>query len=843
MHALLFPLAKEIQEWRFAASSWSAAAAFLVAVGVIAYVAVAYLLEPRSEGRSGAGRFFLGATRVLAILVAVAILFRPVESKETSEVKDGYVVVAIDKSRSMSLKDREQDPKLSSGIAAACGVDERKLRDMDRLARVKAALLNAQTHVLRALATKNRLKLYSFDAGRQRLSEVERLEKEEAGHPGTHEHGAGDGPGAASGEDEKTAAAALSAEASLERSKKEIQGLEADGPSTALGDSLQRILSDLRSERVAALVLLTDGRSNSGSLAPDAVAARFGRKGVKVFAIGVGDPEPPKDLAIDSLEAPDVSIAGDVISFDYVVRAQGYPGPKEITVELRFDGNVVQRKQVVLGGDRTEKGDRIRYKPEKPGEYNVEVRVPPDEAEITTENNRVFHRLRVIDQRIKVLCVEGYPRWEWRFLKNAMVRDKNLEVQCLLLSADPGAIQEATKGVAQIHAFPTREDLLQYHVVILGDVSPQALDATGRPVFPEGSLEALKEFVGDQGGGLLMISGEQDSPRRWVSTPVGPLLPIQIDEAEVPTNREWNEPWKPRLTREGLSSPILRLVPDSERNRELWEGTGPSSLPGFFWYARTLKPKPLARILAEHPTEKNANGNYPIFAWQYYKSGTVFWSGIDETWRWRSGIGDRYMYQLWQQVLRFLAHGRFQRSKRFLVTTDKGVYNVGEEVRVSARVLDRKFQPASDKSQEVQIERPDGQQEKLELKLIEGRPGQYEGRLKPAKVGVYKVSIDPGSSGGEGEVAPRIFEVKFPSIELEEPRMDEAGLRKIAETSGGRFLRLDELPRVPEEVETIREMIPIAATERELWDNGFVLAAFAAFVIVEWIGRKIARLL
>src|SRR5207253_3183695 len=109
-------------------------------------------------------------------------------------------------------------------------------------------------------------------------------------------------------------------------------------------------------------------------------------------------------------------------------------------------------------------------------------------------------------------------------------------------------------------------------------------------------------------------------------------------------------------------------------------------------------------------------------------------------WRWRAGVGDRYMYRFWGQILRFLAHGRFQRSKRFLVTTDKSKYTVGEETRIRARVLDRSLRPATEKSQEVVVERPDAQTEKLELKLIEGSPGNYEGRYKPVKMGTYKVS-------------------------------------------------------------------------------------------------------
>ena len=57
-------------------------------------------------------------------------------------------------------------------------------------------------------------------------------------------------------------------------------------------------------------------------------------------------------------------------------------------------------------------------------------------------------------------------------------------------------------------------------------------------------------------------------------------------------------------------------------------------------------------------------------------------------------------------------------------------------------------------SQEVVVERPDAQTEKLELKLIEGSPGNYEGRYKPVKMGTYKVSIDPGTTGSDGDVVP-----------------------------------------------------------------------------------------
>jgi hypothetical protein len=808
-------LAKEDLEVRFEGAP-APYVVFAIAVAVVAFVAIAYILEPRGDSRSRAGRVFLAGLRLAAILLAVGILFRPVERKETRETKDGYVVIAIDKSRSMSLKDREGDEPFRLNLSQQIGVPFAELRDMDRLARVKHALTNDQRKFLERLCEKNRVKVYTFDATRNRIADVAKVEKEAR-------------------KDENAPA-----DTTLARAVQEIQAIEADGPATALGESLQKILTDVRSERVAALVLLTDGRSNAGALQARDVAVRYQKKSIPIYAIGIGDPNPPKDLAIENLEAPEVSIAGDKVHFVFLVRAQGYDQPRDVDLELWIDGTLAKREKVTLGGEKVEASKSIEWKFDREGEFNVEIRIPPDEAEITTENNKVNHRIRIINQKIKVLYVEGYPRWEYRFLRNAMIRDSKVEVQCLHLLADPG-VEETTKGLPQLRGFPSREELMQYHVIILGDINPSAVGWDGRPVFPEGTWENIREFVGDQGGGLLVISGELDMPRRFANNVLAPVLPIVIDEDDGREARDFSEAWHPRITREGMRSEILRLESDEERWKALWDG--PMALPGLRFYARAQKVKPLAHVLAEHPTDRNQNGNYPIWCWHYYKSGTVFWSANDETWLWRPGVGDRYSYGFYQRILRFLATGRWQHNKRFLVTTDKSKYVVGDEARIGARVLDRSYKPSSEKTQEVVVERPDGQTEKLELKLIEGRPGNYEGRYKPAKMGSYKVSIDPGTGGSDSEVAMKMFDVKFPSIELEEPRMDQEGLEAIAKASGGEFLRLDKINEVPDRIPPMTETVAASANERELWDNNWMLAVFASLLVVEWVGRKIARLL
>jgi hypothetical protein len=788
---------------------------FLIVVLVLAFAAASYLLEPRGERRPL--KLPLALLRGAAIVLAIGILFRPIQSRELQDVKHGQVVIAIDTSRSMGFLDREKDEATRRALADALGVSTERLRELDRLSRVKLALRHEGGAWLRALAEKNRVRIFTFDSTRERLTEIEKQARGDA-EPA-------DGEEPAPGDAVADALARLEACAS-------------DGQSTALGDSLQRILTDLRSERVAGLVLVTDGRSNAGSLSADAVASRFGRKGIKIYAIGVGDPDPPRDLSVDDFRAPDVSLAGDVVNGSVLVKAQGYPEPRDVTVRIKLDDAQVFEQVVRIGGGAEgEVAVTFTTKIAQPGEYTLEAIAEPDPDELTADNNRAVRRIRVIDERIRVLYIEGYPRWEYRYLKNALIRDRHMQVQALLLSADPDYHQEHSDTAPALRRMPSPEELLEYHVIIIGDVNPEARTRTGEPAFTPGAFEAIKELVKERGGGLLMISGEQSAPRAYAGTPLEDVLPIVIDP-NAGRGQDYSRPWRPKLTLEGDQSPLMRLEPDEAQNRQLWDVL----LPDLYWYVPVEKPKPQARVLAVHPRDRNQNGPYPLAAWHRYGAGTVFWMGFDEGWRWRAGVGDKYHYRYYGQIVRFLSLQSFTRTKRFFVTTDKTQYGVGEEVRVRAEIRDRDPGVVDRPTQEVIIDLPDGTSQTLGLKAIEGDPGKFDGTFKPVLVGAYRAHIDPGPSGSLTEVASRIFEVKLPRLELQEPRMDQEGLERIASASGGEFLTLADLRKV--EIEEVPpEPIPVGRSETELWDRPWVFMLMFGLLLLEWIGRKVSRLL
>ncbi len=64
----------------------------------------------------------------------------------------------------------------------------------------------------------------------------------------------------------------------------------AAGPNTAIGDAIGisiKRLADIKSKSNI-IILLTDGKSNSGELSPEAAAEIAAKKGIKIYTIGVG---------------------------------------------------------------------------------------------------------------------------------------------------------------------------------------------------------------------------------------------------------------------------------------------------------------------------------------------------------------------------------------------------------------------------------------------------------------------------------------------------------------------------------------------------------------------------
>ena len=777
----------------------------VIAAVVIAGAVVIYRSETRSV--STITKVLLGTLRILVFAVALVILFQIVMAVERTERRDGQVLVLVDRSLSMSFRDKYADRAMAEKIARTVGAGG-SIEDDSRIDLVRQLLLKDDAALIRDLVRRNGIRIYEFDSkARQILS----LEKG-ALHGG-------------SGED-------------LRRVRDALDELRADGPETAIGDALNQALRDQRGRLLAGVVIFTDGRSNTETFPLDRVARRLGGKG-GLYPVGVGNPDDPRDISLSNLQASEVVLARDQVPFDFQVSSMGFEG--SIDLQLRVNGRIEASESLVLEGKSFRRGVRLEYRPDTPGEYEVTIETPVKPGELLKENNILVHRLKVIDEKIRVLYVENFPRWEYRFLKSALIRDQTMQVSCLLLSADERFPQESSPGIPPIAAFPTTpEELHKYHVVILGDVAAQS--------FTEEQQQLLRSFVEEIGGGLLMISGEGGAPDSYAGTPIEALLPVTLPEDRASSiwraMEQHAEQYRPRLTMEGRESPIMRLLDDPEQNIELWEdrdGREGNSLPGLYWLARVSEARAGAKVLAE---KEGPSGNLPLFAYQYYGKGRSFFSGTDETWRWRSGVGDRFFYRFWGQVIRFLAGGRLHGGTRVEITTDKSEYTINDQVSITARVYDRNFKPETSLKQTVRILRPvEEDPGTLELATVPGQPGRYAGSFVADRIGRYQIWMDRPEEGSEARAGEETFNVIVPPLEYKDPRMARDFLIHSAQQSGGKYFDLADAADLPASIDEIQEVkrVPEEAPV-DLWDRWWMLLLFVGLITCEWVVRKLVNL-
>ncbi len=822
-------------EWRNLPPTW--VTVLIVVPVIVLFCAIIYRRENKTA--PNASRFFMSIVRMMLILLLFLILSEPVLYMEWQNVKESYVVVLLDDSKSMTLIDKIVDEKTQLKLAQAveianAGDKELKYAQKESLAKLRRIdLLN--------LALANRM--FDPKEGPGRLTTVEKL----AERYNLRVYAFSDHLEEVSAEFTKEGAERRKA-----AGEPPAPNLEATGESTAIGEMMAQVMNELRGQPVAAIVLVTDGRTTNGQ-DPVTWTRMQAEHGLvpPIYAVGVGNPADPQDIVVVDVTAPDVARARDKVEFKVKVKSSGFDG-ETVHISLQDkEGREMAGADLLLEGKDKEQEKEIVHSFEKPGDFELKLCIPPRPEEILDNNNSRPHAIKIVDHKIKVLFVDGYPRWEYRYLKNALIRDDTMVVSCFLQSADMDFPQEGSHGTPPLLAFPTdRKELFEYDVILMGDVDVQTLVD---PDKVQETMQNLSDFVEDIGGGIAFMAGFRDDPKSYRSTPLAKLLPVVLEDSGsegVGMEIVQTESFHPRLTEEGKRHTLMKLDEDPQMSARLWEEGAPDCLPGLFWFFQVKRAKPAAQVLAEHPSARNTQGKaLPIIAVQPYGRGRTLFVGTDETWRWRFVRGDKYFYAFWEKAMEYLRGGKLLGGKKYDVKTDKPTYTLGERVHIVARVRDDQYNPLTDPTYTATLETPSGVKKEIVMNLIKDKKGEYEWTEPALEVGLYHIWVGPDVIGEEKERAYATFEVKMPTREFEDPLMDKKSLEAIAEASdpakktNARFLPLYDLDQLPELVKEPAEVLKPESKEKDLWNSPGVFLLFALLITLEWVLRKKFRLL
>lgn len=779
---------------------------FMLVVAALALVIFIY----RREGRTRRTRIILGTLRAALFGLVIVLLNRPVITLGQVRREPSVLALLIDDSMSMKVNDSVTADGKPAG----------------RLESIVDLLTSDNAQLLRKLAAVHDIRIYDFSRGPKQIASV----------PGPGDSGV-NGPGF---------------DDALVRASVALQDLKPVGDATQIVTSLNSVLQDVQGQRVAGVVVLTDGRETPSEAPPEAIAADKSY-GINIVPVAVGSDRMPQNIAVQSVNFEDTAFVDDYTNLHITLQATGYEPNHPVVLQLlrqvKVDGRTTNvpvldetgnpiTKTVEAPDGKPFEAD-LQFKPTTADMpvANLVVEAVPQPGELDQDDN--FHpaRLDVLDNNIAVLYVDGYPRWDYRYLKNSLLRDKTVKVSCLLTSADPSFLQEGSddpnrpqyQDSWRISGFPeTMDRLLDYDVVVLGDVDPRQ--------FTDAQLQMIADFVSKKGGGFCMTAGPRWSPQAFRGTPIESLLPVIITHTETDDSKaSITDGFRPVLTRAAEHYPIFRFFPDADANAEFVK----NHLPALFWYCRGVMVKPGVGItLAEHPTDLGPDDHKaPIFVIGTYGTGRTIFSAIDDSWRWRFYTGESVFNTYWVQQLRFLARGRKIGQRKMLFNADRDVYEVGRQVTIQLQALSPDLMQQLSPPISVQIvDDATGQTvRRLDLQRPDPSGAVYTGSFTADQVGQFSVKLPHLTS----EDPTLDFKVTSPQMELAEPQVDMAALSRLATDSPIPFA--NAAARLPQ-IRSAAKIIPIDTTE-PLWNAPLVMIVFAVLITVEWIGRKVAGLL
>ncbi len=833
---------------RFAAdyNNWVILGLFVVFAALVALTIVCYLREGDTRRRT---KMTIAAVRILVIVLIFVLLFQP--GLVLRYKKDIYstVIVSIDDSLSMSLKDRYADVTLRSAMAEKLGVSEDELAAINRTEIVRR-LLSRQGGPLAELSRDHPLVLLRFSTSQPGSGAEEGKYTRKIGQVEV----AGDDPSRQSASDEQVASA--------------IAKLSAGGYETNLSAALRDAVDRLQGGRVAGVVLVSDGQPTTASDTGNRLSAALAyirQRGIPVFAVGIGDPVPPQNVALLRLQGPVEVRRGSSVELKAYLSNRNCGGQ---SVEVRLfrrpeaggdwtDTGVIKVVNLLgqAGSARNEAQEvtLIVTKADELGNFIYKAEAKPLDREFSDADNAATAKVRVSEEKIKILFVSGDAGWEFNYLRSFLLQSPDrYAVSVWQQNAETKFNQEASSKEMRLTRLPrTRPDLFKYDAIILYDPAyTKAKDEKGGG-FDEQFVEMLESFVSDHHGGLCYIASNKYSDINLTGKgpfkPLSALLPVVLGErtGSIARRIAHDRPnaWPMVPTALGLDHPVLRMGRNTKETATIWK-----ILPGVYWSHPVVSLKPLASSLAgsSDPADRTSGVDSeanPIVAVQHYGKGRSLYLGSDETWRWRAVEDGLFYRQFWSNVIDVLAAGRLQK-KLVIITTGVDRFTVGQKMRIKIEAYGRDYRPLKQDELIVQIiDATDGTAvgEPIILRSdTKQKTGGYyqSGEVPLMKTGTFKLEIKPSQDGisyKKDEVAGKTITVTLPEEEFIHPEADLATLKTIAPEK--RFMMIHEsdglTKMIPHGKMTVFNDVP-----HELWDIPLAVVLVVLLLAIEWILRK-----
>lgn len=743
----------------------------ILAIGALILISYRGLTGPRWA------RLTLGSLRWITIALLFTLLLGPQIEQSRSLIEPDRVLVMLDRSGSMNMPELQADGRL---------LTRGELLDQS---------ITQSAAVFDQLANRSELDLYSFDDRSTPLDTIDAYNQDEI----------------------------------------------PEFASTALGKSLQAAVNNAGTSPISGIVIFSDGRSTdqpSNELIESMLSA-----GVSVISVPIGSPDPIRDASIRLVDAPAAAFAKDRVPISINASTAGYKPGDELFVELidQATGTVLDSSvHVIAESDSSqainadEMDINLSHTFSESGSTRLQVRISSQNqvgnqsADLIAENNTQDLEIRIIDEPMRVLYIDGHPRWEYRYLKNHLMREQSIDATTMMLASDRRYIEEGQPLAGPIP--DSLDEWEPFDVVILGDIRPD--------LFSEAQLTTLKEHIETRGCGLLWIAGEGATPSAWNESVLSSLLPSQSGKGDSLSQQSSDQPAVLRLTEESERAGLLTASDGSIETSVSDPSTGWSILRWTHSFApENLKPGVTSLAMSE-PLDGSAPES--LVTTMRYGAGQVGYVGTDEIWRWRYGRGEDLPERFWIPMIRTLARGTIdRRAAPAAIMVSPTPLLASQDARLSLELFDSSVIDSLPSSIDARIESLSINTAET-IVALNGSGSDRSGLWSPNEPGMYSISVSNPLIGAEP--ITKAVRVLASWAEATNPNTDHESLIELSSQTNGHTIGLNELDRLPTLLKNRTRITSLPPETTALWDRPIVLIMLVLLLSIEWIGRRTLRL-
>ena len=515
-----------------------------------------------------------------------------------------------------------------------------------------------------------------------------------------------------------------------------------DGPDdtgSLLMTALSEQLSKLPSERIAGIILLSDGLLHDLELAPELPAP---------LHLMLSGKKSDWDRRVTVKNAPAFAILDEEITLTLRIEDSGAAPATPVIVPLiiSVDGGPPQSYQVPLNQDLS-----LPITLPHAGRNIIQFETPKVAGESTDRNDSALIQINGVRDRLRVLLVSGQPHAGGRIWRNLLKSDSAVDLVHFTILRSPNKQDGVPVDELSLIPFPTRELFMEkihdFDLIIFDRYKR-------RGILPALYLDNVVDYVRNGGAVLVAAGPDFASANSLYRSPLSNILPAE------PTARVITKPLRPKLTAVGQKHPVTANLSSDKTE---WGR----------WLRQIEVTQKSGHILMSGADER------PLLILDRQGEGRVALLASDHAWLWHRGFEGGGPQR---ELLRRLAHWMMKEPDLEEETLTARAY--GDGLKIIRQSLQDNIAP-------VTVTSPSGNKSLLNLKQT--APGRFEADLQTDELGLYRLIGDGQSSVvGLGPTAPREFEHTIATAELLKPLITSTGggvIRMTAALPGLRDVR------------------------------------------------------